>query len=329
MGEDAEQGLVARLRAGDRDADPQESRTGRERDETHDRGTDHELHDRLSRTAHARGLLGRQRRTKCLHRRVLIRPAQQRQYEQQRGEHQPGDDEPRPFLDATEDRLRLPQHSEHVEHRVHAVPPTQRFVLPTHRTAPNIRAAMQAFYADHFVLPLPPGHRFPMVKYALLRERVVAAGVVAPADLHVPAPIFADDDTVFTFAIYAAKNFPFEKQPADVAIPLADRTGDTCYLDYLEMGLERAVTGARADLAIYVSGADPYAGDRLGRLALSKEGLADRDRLVFATCRRAGLPVAVTMAGGYGRDVSDPVDRHYRTVQLAAGLDPFPPTGVR
>jgi len=319
--------------------------------------------------------------------------------------------------------------------------------LLARRTAHNIRAAMQAFYADHFVLPLPPGHRFPMAKYALLRERVVAAGVVAPADLHVPAPatdatltrvrtaeyvrriqdgrvaaaearrigfpwspemversrrsaggtvaacraaledgvavnlaggthhafpdrgegfcvfndtavatramqaegrarriliidcdvhqgngtaaIFADDDTVFTFDIYAAKNFPFEKQPADVAIPLADRTGDTCYLDYLEMGLERAVTGARADLAIYVSGADPYAGDRLGRLALSKEGLADRDRLVFATCRRAGLPVAVTMAGGYGRDVSDTVDIHCRTVQLAAGLDPFPPTGVR
>ena len=87
-----------------------------------------------------------------------------------------------------------------------------------------------------------------------------------------------------------------------------------------QSGLERA----RADLAIYLAGADPYRDDRLGRLKLTKQGLAERDRLVLGRCRAAGLPVAVTMAGGYARRVEDTADIHFETVRLAAELSRGP-----
>jgi len=85
----------------------------------------------------------------------------------------------------------------------------------------------------------------------------------------------------------------------------------------LETALHDALRSARVDLVVYVAGADPYVDDQLGRLALSKEGLANRDRLVFGACRAAGLPVAVTMGGGYARRVADTVDIHATTVRLA------------
>jgi acetoin utilization deacetylase AcuC-like enzyme len=89
------------------------------------------------------------------------------------------------------------------------------------------------------------------------------------------------------------------------------------YLKALESGLRRALALAHANLAIYLAGADPYIGDRLGRLALSKEGLANRDRLVFEQCHSAGLPVAVAMAGGYARQIRDTVDIHFQTLEIA------------
>ena len=301
---------------------------------------------------------------------------------------------------------------------------------------------MKAFYTDHFVLPLPEGHRFPMAKYSLLRERVLREGIVAPEDLRVPdaasdeqlalahdagyvaraasgrldrqeirrigfpwsegmiersrrsagatiaaaraalepagrmgggvavnlaggthhampdrgegycvwndsavaarllaregrirralvidcdvhqgngtAAIFRDDPSVFTFSIHNRNNFPFHKETSDLDLELADGTGDEEYLRLLEEGLERALGAARADLAFYVSGADPHERDRLGRLSLTFEGLAERDRRVFALCREAGVPVAVSMAGGYGREIAETVSIHARTVALAA-----------
>ena len=83
-------------------------------------------------------------------------------------------------------------------------------------------------------------------------------------------------------------------------------------------GVRQSLDRARAGLAIYLAGADPFAGDRLGRLALSKEGLAARDCLVLEKCRAAGLPVAIVMAGGYGREIEDTVDIHFETVRIAA-----------
>lgn len=297
---------------------------------------------------------------------------------------------------------------------------------------------MKIFYCDHFVLPLPPGHRFPIQKYVLLRERVMAAALIPPPDLTVPEPatdqqilrvhdedylqrvksghltpkemrrigfpwspqlversrrsvggtlntcraalldgiavnlaggthhafpdhgqgycvfndsaiaaramqaegkagrvviidcdvhqgdgtatIFAGDPTVFTFSIHGARNFPFHKVRSDLDIELEDGTGDGAYLETLQGGVERALALARADLVIYLAGADPYAGDRLGRLALSKAGLAARDRMVLELCRRAGIPVAIVMAGGYARQVQDTVDIHFQTVRIAAGM---------
>lgn len=299
---------------------------------------------------------------------------------------------------------------------------------------------MRIYYTDQFVLPLPGGHRFPMAKYSMLRERVEAAGLSGGEPLRVPhaatdeeilrvhdpdyvrrvisgrlseaeirrigfpwtpqmversrrsagatieacraaleegvavslaggthhafrdrgagycvfndtaiaalamqaegrvhrvlaidcdvhqgdgtAAIFADDPSVFTFSIHCARNFPLHKQPSDLDIELADATGDAEYLAALEGGLCRALSAAQAGLAIYLAGADPFADDRLGRLALTKRGLAARDRLVLELCRDAGVAVAVTMAGGYARHIADTVDIHFCTVRIAACFHP-------
>jgi acetoin utilization deacetylase AcuC-like enzyme len=297
---------------------------------------------------------------------------------------------------------------------------------------------MKIFYSDTFVLPLPEGHRFPMRKYALLRERVAASGIVAPDDMTIPhaatdvelcrahapeyvrrvqageltrdeirrigfpwspemversrrssgatiaacraalaedfaanlaggthhayadrgegycvfndsavaaramqaegrarrvvivdcdvhqgngtAVILAGDPTIFTFSIHGAKNFPFHKEQSDLDIALEDGAGDEAYLAALDHGLAQALELSHANLAIYLAGADPFHDDKLGRLALTKRGLLERDRLVFEYCRGAGLPVAITMAGGYARNVEDTVDIHFQTMRLAAEL---------
>ncbi len=167
--------------------------------------------------------------------------------------------------------------------------------------------------------------------YCLFNDIVIAARamqaegrarrvVVLDCDVHQgngTAAIAADDPTLFTFSIHSQQNFPLHKEHSDLDIGLDDGTGDAAYLEALTVGMERALKLARADLAIYVSGADPHEDDLLGRLALSKAGLAARDRLVFERCRRAGLPVAVAMAGGYGRRIKNTVDLHLQTVRLA------------
>ena len=297
---------------------------------------------------------------------------------------------------------------------------------------------MIAYYADHFVLPLPEGHRFPMAKYSRLRQRVLDDGILAAADLRVPdaatdeqlervhsadyvrrvsrgelsiseqrrigfpwspamversrrsvgaticamrdaardgfsvnmaggthhafadrgegfcvfndaavaaraaqaegiarrvmivdcdvhhgngtAHIFADDPSVFTFSIHGERNWPFDKPPSDLDVPLADGCGDDDYMAALDSGLRRAHDAFDADLVIYLAGADPFAGDRYGRLALTKQGLARRDRLVLNDARRRGLPVAIAMAGGYARDIDDIVSIHAATIRIAAEL---------
>jgi acetoin utilization deacetylase AcuC-like enzyme len=145
--------------------------------------------------------------------------------------------------------------------------------------------------------------------------------VVVDCDVHQgdgTAAIFAGDSSVFTFSIHGAKNFPLHKERGDLDVELPDATGDADYLNALEVGLERSLALACADLAIYLAGADPYVGDTLGRLALSQEGLAARDRLVFDQCRAAGLPVAVVMGGGYAKNIQDTVAIQLETVRIAA-----------
>jgi acetoin utilization deacetylase AcuC-like enzyme len=128
------------------------------------------------------------------------------------------------------------------------------------------------------------------------------------------AAIFRDDASVFTLSVHAARNYPAVKPAGDLDIGLPDGTGDAGYLDALAPALARAIAQSGAQAAIYLAGADPFAGDRLGLLALSKPGLRTRDAMVFQACRRAGLPVAVAMAGGYADEVEDIVDIHEATV---------------
>lgn len=170
--------------------------------------------------------------------------------------------------------------------------------------------------------------------YCVFNDSVVAARtlqaegrvrrvVILDCDVHQgngTAALCASDPTIFTFSIHGANNFPFRKATSDLDIALDDHTGDAAYLAELERGITYALTHAQADLAIYLAGADPFVGDKLGRLALSKAGLAARDHLVLATCHRAGLPVAVTMAGGYARQVQDIVDIHFATVCTALAM---------
>jgi acetoin utilization deacetylase AcuC-like enzyme len=316
--------------------------------------------------------------------------------------------------------------------------------------------AVRAYYSDQFVLPLPEGHRFPMAKYALLRDRVardlpqvelspapaatdgelalahepqyvsavtegwltpaqqreigfpwsprmversrrsvgatiaaarsalhegVAANLaggthhayadkgsgycvfndvavaarlmqaewhrhhrallrVAVVDLDVhqgngTAAIFRDDPSVFTLSLHGARNFPFRKEASDLDVELPDGCTDAPYLAALDEALSTLWDrhGAHPPgLVFYLAGADPYEGDRLGRLKLSREGLAERDRRVFAAARERGIPVVVTMAGGYGRVIEETVEIQLRTLALAATpsqhrstrLDPVP-----
>lgn len=304
---------------------------------------------------------------------------------------------------------------------------------------------MHLYYADHFVLPLPPGHRFPMEKYRRLREQLLAGGEFGAADFRVPEPasapeierahdpgylarvlagtlseaeqrrigfpwspamversrrsagatlaaaraalaepagcavnlaggthhahraegsgfcvfndaaitalamraegraervavidcdvhqgdgtatILASSPGTFTCSLHGARNFPFTKARSDLDVELADGTGDEAYLAALDRALDRVFDGFRPDLVIYLAGADPYAGDRLGRLALSRPGLAARDARVFAACRAAGCAVAVAMAGGYAHAIEETVEIHCATVRTAARM--FAATG--
>ncbi len=131
------------------------------------------------------------------------------------------------------------------------------------------------------------------------------------------AAIFRGDDSVFTFSIHGARNFPFAKEASDLDVELADGTGDDEYLWHLERGLDETLERSRPQLAIYLAGADPYEDDRLGRLKLTKQGLARRDELVLATLHGRGIPVALAMAGGYARDIDDSVAIHAATILTA------------
>ncbi len=304
-------------------------------------------------------------------------------------------------------------------------------------------ALMKAFHSDHFVLPLPAGHRFPMSKYRLLRQAcestlpAVTLAAAAPAshgelalahdpawiegvedgtlsaaqqreigfpwsramvlrsrhsvgatiaaarsalfdgegvaanlaggthhayahkgsgycvfndvavaarlmqaewhrhrrrllrvividlDVHQgngTAAIFRDDPTVFTLSLHGARNFPLRKETSDLDVELPDGCADAPYLAALDGALQQAWRrhgDALPGLAFYLAGADPHEDDRLGRLKISAAGLADRDRRVFDSLRERRIPVAVSMAGGYGRDIHTTVAIQQRTLHEA------------
>ena len=295
--------------------------------------------------------------------------------------------------------------------------------------------AIRAFYSDHFVLPLPEGHKFPMAKYSRLRERILAEGLVSPDHLHEAplaaiedlrlvhdtgyvdavltgtvapeiqrrigfpwspqmversrrsvgatiaaahaaldegvaanlaggthhafadrgegfcvfndvavaarvlqrdelsgriaiidldvhqgngtAAIFNGDASVFTFSMHGDKNFPFKKEASDLDVPLADGTGDDEYLSLLQLHLTAVLNRHQPDFVFYLAGADPFEGDRLGRIKMTIDGLRRRDEIVMEACTRARLPIAISMSGGYANDVDAIVTIHTNTIRVA------------
>ena len=293
---------------------------------------------------------------------------------------------------------------------------------------------LQLYYTDHFVLPLPEGHRFPMSKYRLLRDAVsvqsnielneapaatdtqillahsprylqvvirgelsakeqreigfpwspemversrrsvgatlaacaaasidgisvnlaggthhayrergsgfcvfndaaIAAKVlqktsnpkakIAIIDLDVhqgdgTASIFQGDPTIFTLSLHGARNYPFNKQESSLDVPLPDGCQDEPYLEALATALAQLKARFEPQFVLYLAGADPHESDRLGRLKVTKAGMAARDLMVMQYAQSQGCPIAIMMAGGYSTDVSQIVDIHLQTVLIAA-----------
>lgn len=156
----------------------------------------------------------------------------------------------------------------------------------------------------------------------LQRDCQVTRVAVVDCDVHQgngTAAIFRDDETVFTLSLHGARNYPFVKQTSDLDVELDDGISDEPYLARLAHCLDVAFQH-RPDVVFYLAGADPYEGDRLGRLKLTIDGLAQRDTLVFSRCREAAVPVAVTMSGGYAPDVEAIVTIHANTLRAAQAL---------
>ena len=131
------------------------------------------------------------------------------------------------------------------------------------------------------------------------------------------ARIFANDHSVFTLSLHGEKNFPFRKEPSDLDVELPDGTSDAAYLEALERALEELERRFEPGLVIYLAGADPHEGDRLGRLKLSFDGLEARDRRVMDWAWQRRLPLAFAMAGGYGTDMEATVQVQMNTYRVA------------
>jgi len=144
------------------------------------------------------------------------------------------------------------------------------------------------------------------------RDHGLRRAAVVDLDVHQgngTAAIFAGDPDVFTLSLHAAKNYPFRKEASSLDVPLPDGCEDDAYLAALAPALERAAAH-RPDVVFYQSGVDCLGGDRLGRMALTHEGLARRDEAVFRFARRLGVPLVVTLGGGYGRDIDASIRGH-------------------
>lgn len=161
---------------------------------------------------------------------------------------------------------------------------------------------------------------------ALQREGAIERAVVVDLDVHQgdgTASIFAGDESVFTFSMHGAKNFPFRKQRSSLDVDLPDGCADAEYLDALERHLPLALDRARADILFFQAGVDPLEHDSLGRLKLSLSGLRQRDRTVALAARARGIPLVLTLGGGYARPISLSVEAHagtWREARAAFGV---------
>jgi acetoin utilization deacetylase AcuC-like enzyme len=158
---------------------------------------------------------------------------------------------------------------------------------------------------------------------AMQAEGRAARILIVDCDVHQGdgvAALVEADPTIFAFSIHGRNNFPYRKERSDLDVELEDDADDQAYLTALQAGLQASMDAFEADLAIYLAGADPYHQDRYGRLGVTKQGLALRDRLVVDHLKRAGLPAAVTMAGGYAPAIQDVVDIHVQTIETVLEL---------
>ncbi|MXP30458.1 histone deacetylase family protein [Parerythrobacter jejuensis] len=161
---------------------------------------------------------------------------------------------------------------------------------------------------------------------AVAANRLIAEGdarhiLIVDLDVHQgdgTASLTALRDDVVTFSMHAEKNFPVRKARSNLDVPLADGIGDEAYMATLARHLPALLDDVEPDLVLYQAGVDPHEGDRLGRLALSSEGLCTRDRYVIAEVRRRGLPVASALGGGYGEDQHEVAARHARSMLAMA-----------
>jgi acetoin utilization deacetylase AcuC-like enzyme len=154
---------------------------------------------------------------------------------------------------------------------------------------------------------------------ALRRDGLIGRAAIIDLDVHQgngTATIFADDPPVFTFSMHGAKNYPLFKARSTLDVELPDGTGDEAYLQMLAENLP-LVFAHEPDIVFYLGGADPYAGDKLGRLSLSIAGLRARDEMVLGECRGRNVPVATVMSGGYAADINDMVEIHCNTIRAA------------
>ncbi|MBO0356873.1 histone deacetylase [Hymenobacter sp. BT186] len=134
------------------------------------------------------------------------------------------------------------------------------------------------------------------------------------------ARIFQDEPRVFTFSMHGARNYPHRKEHSDLDLPLPDNTDDASYLALLRSTLPRLLDEVQPDFVFYLSGVDVLATDKLGHLALSREGCRQRDEFVLGLCHRHHLPVVVCMGGGYSPRIADIIEAHANTFRAAAAL---------
>ena len=154
----------------------------------------------------------------------------------------------------------------------------------------------------------------------LQREGDVGRVALIDCDVHqgnANAVIFAGESDVFTFSMHGRNNYPLRKPPGSLDLELPDGMTDAAYLEILREYVPRILAAFRPDLVFYLAGVDPYVHDRFGRLALTLEGLRRRDEFVLRTCRQAGIPVTITLSGGYARDRQDTVEAHCNTYRAA------------
>ena len=148
----------------------------------------------------------------------------------------------------------------------------------------------------------------------------ITKAIVVDTDVHHgngTAAIFQDDPTVFTLSIHQFNNYPAHKPASNLDLHMDDGVEDEEYLGALIPAVEEALDKFQPEILFYLGGADPYRGDQLGGLALTKDGLKRRDRSVFEEARQRGIPVAMTLAGGYARCVEDTVRIHVNTILAA------------